>query len=80
MQESGFTEIIHMYLSYWNVATESRKTPEVLASGGEEFNTGPETRLDCSEFLCNKILLKYKTDRENFWHRHYKGAERVPPL
>ena len=23
--------------------------------------------------------LKYKRDRESFWHRHQKGAERVPP-
>ena len=33
------------------------KTPEFLASGGEEFNLGPETRLDRSELLCNKVLL-----------------------
>ena len=37
-----------------------------LASGGEEFNPGPETRLDCSELLCNKVLLKYKGVRERF--------------
>ena len=30
-----------------------------------EFNPGPETRLDCSELLCNKVLLKYKGDRES---------------
>ena len=42
------------------------KTPGFLASGGEEFNPGPERRLDCSEFLCNKVLLKYKEDRESF--------------
>ena len=29
-----------------------------LASGGEEFNPGPETRLDHSKLLCNKVLLK----------------------
>ena len=29
--------------------------------------------------VCNKVLLKYKGDRESFWHRHQKGAERVPP-
>ena len=34
--------------------------PGFLASGREEFNPGPETRLDRSEFLCNKVLLKYK--------------------
>ena len=40
--------------------------PEFLASGGEEFNLGPVTRLDCSELLCNIVLLKYKKDRESF--------------
>ena len=28
--------------------------------------------------VCNKVLLKYKGDRESFWHRHQKGLERVP--
>ena len=37
-----------------------KKTPGFLASGGEEFNPGPDTRLDLSELLCNKVLLKYK--------------------
>ena len=36
-----------------------------MAPGGEEFNPGPETRLDCAELLCNKVLLKYKGDRES---------------
>ena len=57
----------------------NEKTQGFFASRGEEFNLGPETRLDCSELLCNKVLLKYKGDRESFWHRHQKGAERVPP-
>ena len=42
------------------------KMPGFLASGREEFNLGPETRLDHSEHLCNKVLLKYKGDRESF--------------
>ena len=33
-----------------------------LASGREQFNPGPETRLDRSELLCNEVLLKYKGD------------------
>ena len=41
-------------------------TPGFLAPGGEEFNSGPETRLDRSELLCSKVLLKYKGDRESF--------------
>ena len=28
--------------------------------------------------VCNKVLLKYKGDRESFWQRHQKAAERVP--
>ena len=54
-----------------NVQTTQRlllnvKTLGFLASGGEEFNPGPETRLDCSELLCSQVLLKYKGDREGF--------------
>ena len=56
----------------------NEKMPGFLTSGGEEFNSGPETRLDRSEFLCSKVLLKYKGDRESFRHRHQKGAERAP--
>ena len=41
-------------------------TQGFLAPRGEEFNPGPETRLDRSELLCNKVLLKYKGDRESF--------------
>ena len=44
----------------------NEKTPGFLASGGEEFNLGPETKLDRSELLCNKVLLKNKGDRESF--------------
>jgi hypothetical protein len=40
--------------------------PGFLASGGEEFNQEPVTRLDHLELLCNKILLKHKRDRESF--------------
>ena len=52
--------------------------PGLLASGGEEFNLGPVTRLDRSELLCDKALLKYKRDRKAS-DRHQKEAERVPP-
>ena len=38
----------------------NEKTPGFLASGGEEFNLEPETRLDHSELLCHQLLLKYK--------------------
>ena len=60
------------------VVAEPQKTLGFLASRGE-FNMGPEMKLDHSELLCNKVLLKNKRDRENFWLRPQKGAERVPP-
>ena len=41
----------------------NEKTPGFLASGGEEFNPGPEMRLDRSELLYNKVLLKYPAIR-----------------
>ena len=53
------------------------KTPGFLASRGE-VNPEPETRLDRSELLCNKVLLKYKGDRESFWQKHQKGAREYP--
>ena len=31
-----------------------------------------------TQSFCVIVLLKYKGDRESFWHRHQKGAERVP--
>ena len=43
-----------------------KKTPGFLAPGGEGFNPGPEMRLDRSELLCKKVLLKYTGDRESF--------------
>ena len=55
------------------------KTPGFLASRGDRFNLGPETRLDRWQLLCSKVLLKYKGDRESFWHRHQKGAKEYPP-
>ena len=50
-----------------------------VASGVEKFNPGPEMRLDHSELLCSRVLLKYQRDRESFLHRHQKGTERVLP-
>ena len=35
-------------------------TQGFLAPGGEEFNPGPETRLDRSELLCNKFYSSIK--------------------
>ena len=39
----------------WKIVAEPRKTQGFLASGGEEFNPGPEMRLDHSELLCIRV-------------------------
>ena len=44
---------------------EPQKMSGFLASKGEEFNPGPEMRLDHSELLCDKVSLKYKRHRES---------------
>ena len=49
----------------WKVVAKPWKMLGFLASG-ERLNSGPELRLDRSELLCNKVLLKYKRDRESF--------------
>ena len=41
-----------------------KKTPGFLASGGEEFNLGPEMSLDRSELLCIKFYLSIKEIRK----------------
>ena len=64
---------------YWKVVAKPQKMPGFLASRGEEFNPGPEMRIDCSKLLCSKVLLKYKRDRESFWHRHQKGDRECHP-
>ena len=47
-----------------------------LASLGEEFNPGPVTRLDHSELLCQKVLLKYKRASDIDIRR---GQKECPP-
>ena len=44
--------------SFWKVVAELWKMLGFLASGEEKFNPGPVTRLDRSELLCNRVLLK----------------------
>ena len=34
-----------------------------LVSGGEEFNLGPVMRLDHSELLYSRVLLKYEKEQ-----------------
>ena len=42
-----------------------------------DFHLGPETRLDHSELLCNKVLLKYKREKASVID--IMGGGKVPP-
>ena len=53
--------------------------PGFLASGGEEFNLGPETKLDHSELLCNNVLLKYKSIEKASDIDIRSGQKEYPP-
>ena len=57
---------VSFIISSRKVAVEPQKMVGFLASEEEEFNLGPEMRLDHSELLCHEVLLKYKRDRESF--------------
>ena len=52
--------------------------PRFLASGGEEFDPGPVMRLDRSELLCDKVLLKYKRDKASDIGIR-RGQKELPP-
>ena len=51
-----------------------------MASGGHEFNLGPETRLDRSELLCNKVLLKYNWEIEKASDIGIRRGQKNTPL
>ena len=65
-RDFNYLEILQKIIVPERLLLNERRQPGFLAPGGEEFNLGPETRLDHSELLCNKVLLKYKGDRESF--------------
>ena len=62
------SELIHhitgslVNFTFERLLLNHEKTLGFLASR-EEFNPGPETRLDRSELLCNKVLLKRKREK-----------------
>ena len=49
---------VPVYFPSESLLPSREKTLGFLASGEEGFNLGPVMRLDRSELLCNKILLK----------------------
>ena len=53
--------------------------PGFLASGGEEFNPGPEMKLDHSELLCNNVLLKHKSIEKTSDIDIRSGQKEYPP-
>ena len=65
---------------YWKVVDKLIKMLRCLTFRGEEFNPGPEMRLDHSELLRNKVLFKYKKGRESFWQETSEGGRKIAPL
>ena len=53
--------------------------PGFLASRGEEFNPGPETRLDRSGHLCNKALINIKEVEKASDIGIRRGQKEYPP-
>ena len=60
------------------VVAETQKMLGFLASGGEEFNPGPGMRLDHSELLCHKVLLKHKREKASDTDTR-RGRKESPP-
>ena len=54
--------------------------PLCATSGGEDFDPGPETRLDHWSFLCHRILLKYKREREKASDIDIRRGQKECPL
>ena len=50
-------QLSHPYMTEMLLPNHA-KMSGFLASGGEEFYPGPETTLDRSEILCNKLFIK----------------------
>ena len=57
---------VYLHICMRKVVAESCEDTGVLGLRRRKFNPGPGMRLDHSELLCNKVLLKYKGDRESF--------------
>ena len=77
--EVEFCFMVHISFYVWKVAAVSHEQ-DWDSWPPEERNLiwGQWQGLIDQRFLCNKVLLKYKRDRESLWHRHQKGTDRVP--
>ena len=53
--------------------------PGFLDPRGEEFNPGPETRLDHSGLLCNKVLVSIKKIEKTSDIGIRRGQKEYPP-
>ena len=65
-------------VSVWKVVVEWKYTM-ILGLWRRRIQSRARNKAEQLRALYNKLLLKCKWDRENFWPRHQKGAERIPP-
>ena len=66
-------------MCYWKVVAEPWKDTGILGLWRKRIQSGASDEAWLLRAFCNKVLLKHKRYRESFWHRYWKGAERVPP-
>ena len=63
----------------WKVVVDSQKDARILGLQRRRNQSRARDKAWLLRALCNKVVLKYKGNRESFWHRHRKEAERIPP-
>ena len=63
----------------WKVVAEPNKDARILGLRRRRIQSGARDKAWSLRALCNKVLLRYKGNRESFWYRHQKGVERVLP-
>ena len=68
--------MVHISVYVWKVAAMSHEQ-DLDSWPPEERNLIQDQwrGLIDQSILCNKVLLKYKRDRDSFWHRHQKGTD-----
>ena len=77
-ESQGQRRLVGCHLWGLKIVAKPRKDAGILGFQ-RRIQSGARDEAWLLRASCNKVLLKYKGDRESFWHRHQKGVERVPP-
>ena len=66
-------------MCYWKIVAEPWKDIGILGLWRKRIQSGASDEAWLLRAFCNRVLLKYKRDRESFCHKHYKGDGECPP-